>query len=476
VDHLPTVSRVLGRYALYDPIAAGGMASVHLGRLRASAGFTRTVAIKCLHAQFVQDPEFAAMFLDEARMVARISHPNVVPTLDVVSADGELFLVMEYVHGESLAYLSRAATQAGQAIRPEIAVTLMIGVLHGLHAAHEACSERGEPLGIVHRDVSPQNILVGTDGAPRLIDFGVAKAAGRTQTTREGKLKGKLSYMAPEQIRGQVSRLTDVYAASIVLWEMLTGRRLFPGDNEGQIFDRALKGCRTPPSKHAANVSGALDAATLRGLSIDPKRRFASAREMALALEDVGSHVPASKIGAWVDSMATERLRERRERITAIESESLVEERRQGGTSPPITDDQVPTQLSTASGSASGLQAPRGSRGLRRTVAGLATIAAGGALLAVWSQRSVTASATMPPATLPPTESSAPSALAALPDPTARAAASSSSSPPASTHPAATSNRAATSTSPGASPGKSRCSPPWTVDDRGVRSFKKECF
>src|SRR5580658_1265694 len=229
--------RMVGRYALYEKIASGGMATVHIGRLLGPVGFTRTVAIKRMHPQFTGDPEFVSMFLDEARLAARIRHPNVVSTLDVVAMNGELFLVMDYVPGESLARLVRGATLRGERIPPAIAATIMVGVLHGLHAAHEARNDRGEPLEVVHRDVSPQNILVGIDGVSRVLDFGVAKAVGRLHTTRDGQLKGKLAYMAPEQLRGTTTRLTDVYAASIVLWEALTSKRPFQAENEAQMVD-----------------------------------------------------------------------------------------------------------------------------------------------------------------------------------------------------------------------------------------------
>ena len=160
--------RVVGRYALYGEIAAGGMATVHFGRLLGPVGFSRTVAIKRLHPQFAKDPEFVSMFLDEARLAARIRHPNVVPTLDVVATQGELFLVMDYVQGESLSKLIRIAREQGGCIPGRITAGILVGALHGLHAAHEAKNERGEPLGIVHRDISPQNVLVGSDGVQGL--------------------------------------------------------------------------------------------------------------------------------------------------------------------------------------------------------------------------------------------------------------------------------------------------------------------
>src|ERR1700709_2034653 len=188
--------RVVGRYALYGAIAAGGMATVHLGRLLGPVGFSRTVAIKRLHAQFASDPEFVSMFLDEARLAARIRHPHVVPTLDVVALSGELFLVMDYVHGVSLSKLLREVNMKHIPMPIDIVASVLVGALRGLHAAQSAVSERGLPLGIVHRDVSPQNVIVGSDGLARVLDFGVAKASWRIQTTRDGQVKGKLSYMA----------------------------------------------------------------------------------------------------------------------------------------------------------------------------------------------------------------------------------------------------------------------------------------
>src|SRR5580704_13437939 len=196
-----------GRYTIYGKIASGGMASVCFGRLLGGEGFARTVAIKRLHPHLAEDPEFRATLIDEARMAARIHHPNVVPTLDVVTADGELMLVMEYVRGESLARLLKIERARSRRVPLHIVSAIGSGSLNGLHAAHEATSDSGEPLGIVHRDVSPQNLLVGVDGLARVIDFGVAKAAGRLQTTSDGAIKGKVAYMAPEQLAAGDERL-----------------------------------------------------------------------------------------------------------------------------------------------------------------------------------------------------------------------------------------------------------------------------
>jgi serine/threonine-protein kinase len=313
---------VIGRYALYEPIASGGMATVHLGRLLGPVGFSRTVAIKRSHPEMAADPEFVSMFLDEARLAARIRHPNVVSTLDVVALEGELFLVMDFVQGESLSRLMRASKTLGQKIPPPIACTIMAGALHGLHAAHEAKNERGEPLRIVHRDVSPQNILVGVDGIARVLDFGVAKAVGRVATTREGQIKGKLSYLAPEQLGGSISRQSDIYAASVVLWEALTSERLFSADNPGELLSHILNRRVPPPSGLVPGLAPALDAIVLRGLAREPADRFATAREMAVELERNGGQVSAVEVGEWVERVAKDAIAARAKKVAEIEHHS----------------------------------------------------------------------------------------------------------------------------------------------------------
>ena len=311
--------KVMGRYALFREIAAGGMAVVHLGKLQGPVGFSRTVAIKRLYPQYTRDPEFVSMLLDEARLAARIRHPNVVPTLDVVASSGELFLVMEYVHGDSLARLLRAATARKERVPLPVILSIVCGALGGLHAAHEARGARGEPLGIVHRDISPQNILVGSDGVPRIVDFGVAKAAGRVQTTRDGQLKGKMGYFAPEQISGTVTRKTDLFAMSIVLWEALAGRRLFRGENDATTLFNLLHAAVPPPSTFAPEVPPALDAAILKGLERDPSKRFETAREMAIALEQSGRLAGTNETGAWVERLAVETLAKRSRFLAEVE-------------------------------------------------------------------------------------------------------------------------------------------------------------
>ena len=276
----------VGRYALHHEIASGGMAVVHIGRLMGPVGFARTVAIKRLHPHLAHNPEFVAMFLDEARLAARIRHPNVVSTLDVVATEGELFVVMEYVPGDALARLLFTASSRGESVPLAIASSIMVDVLHGLHAAHEASDERGQPLGLVHRDVSPHNVLVGTDGAAHLIDFGIAKAAGRAQVTREGQLKGKLAYMAPEQLKGssggaKVDRRADVFAVGTILWEIVTGHRELPRhfSRDGGDLHQGARGRRQRALRDGARAP--------RRAAPLPPRSGARDRHRTRDLEDV---------------------------------------------------------------------------------------------------------------------------------------------------------------------------------------------
>ena len=290
---LSTRPREFGRYTMFDSIASGGMASVHLGRLNGPAGFSRTVAMKRLHPHLASDADFVAMFLDEAYLTVRLHHPNVVPTLDVVEADGELLLILEYIHGVSFAHLMRESRAREEALSARHSVSVIIAALRGLHAAHQASSERGVPLGIVHRDVSPPNLLVGADGVTRVADFGIAKATSRMQQTREGQLKGKLSYMAPEQLQdAPLDGRTDQFALGIVFWELLTNQRLFQSSSEVEVARRVLQADVGRPTQADPAVPVELEAIVMRMLERTPARRFSSCGEAANAL------------GAWLTTAA----------------------------------------------------------------------------------------------------------------------------------------------------------------------------
>jgi serine/threonine protein kinase len=503
----PSLPHVIGRYALYGEIAAGGMATVHYGRLLGPAGFSRTVAIKRLHAQFAKDPEFVSMFLDEARLAARIRHPNAVQTLDVVALGGELFLVMDYVQGESLSRLVRASRTKDHAVPLPVVSAILCGALHGLHAAHEATNDRGEPLGIVHRDVSPQNILVGADGVPRVLDFGVAKAAGRIHTTREGQVKGKLAYMSPEQIVGRMlDRRSDVFAAGIVLWETLTLQRLFGGeDNEGAIINAVMSRPLQPPSAIKPGISDAVDAVCMRALEREVDARFQTAREMALALEAAEPIASPTRCADWVERLAHETLAQRAKAVARIENDSgsgqapriTVPEPEVPVTSPSEAQafaatsvEQAGSQVSSISVSTSALRKQLVPARARRAVVYPALLLVSGAIVAsvllltkkghqgdvsgsLPAASSVAAAAVIPP---PPSSDvpATPSASAAIAVASGTAAAptpSASSSSRSSAGAAARPPRRA----PAAHPADKPCTIRSYVDDSGIEHFVKDC-
>lgn len=313
---------VLGRYALFGRIGAGGMGVVHLGRLLGSAGFERAVAIKRIHPLLASDQQFIGMFRDELRLLARVRHQNVISALDVVEVEGELLLVMEYVHGESLAALLQRSVGAARPIPIEIALSIACGVLKGLHAAHTATSAAGESLGIIHRDVSPHNVLVGCDGLARIVDFGVAKWSESRKVTQVGELRGKPGYVAPEQLVGEpASARSDIYSLSVVLWEMLAAQRLFAGKSLVETIER-VSSAEVPAfaAVSARKIPPQLEAIVRRGLDRDPAARFATAREMASALEAAGRLVSPESLGEWVSATAGASLQERAHQLTWAEN------------------------------------------------------------------------------------------------------------------------------------------------------------
>ena len=316
---IPDDPPIIGRYRVYGDLAAGGMASVHFAKLIGAAGFSRVVALKRLHRHLAAEPQFRAMLLDEARLSARVNHPNVVRTLDVIDDGDDVVIVMEYVPGESLAR-AVAGASGGARVPVDVAVAIMVGVLNGLHAAHEARDAHGTPLAIVHRDVSPQNILIGVDGAAHVIDFGIAKAASRLTSTTDGVTKGKQRYMAPEQLLGEtVSRATDVYSAGVVLWELLAGAPLFGGPEAEGIVTRALTDVTRAPSAVADGILPGLDAIVLRALVRTPRARFATARAMAEELAAAVSPATPAEVAAWLHRVVGDALELTEERVARIE-------------------------------------------------------------------------------------------------------------------------------------------------------------
>jgi serine/threonine-protein kinase len=326
----PTDSkRRLDRYELIGELASGGMATVYLGRLGGVGGFQRFVAIKRLHPHLASEEEFIEMFLDEARLAAGIHHPHVVPILEVGESDSGYYLVMEYIEGDTLARLmARGLARANPVPRP-VLIRIILDTLSGLHAAHELVDPHGEAVHLVHRDVSPQNILVGVDGCSRITDFGVAHAASRLQNTRADRLKGKLAYMSPEQARAaEIDRRSDVFAMGIILWEVLAAKRLFRAETEAITLQKVTNEPIPRLSAVLPGVHPALEQVCAKALERDPNRRYKSAAEMAEALEraaraaasasatDLGVASPR-EVAAYVQGALGEDIAAQRESVRA---------------------------------------------------------------------------------------------------------------------------------------------------------------
>ncbi len=279
--------RRLDRYELIGELASGGMATVYLARLAGVGGFQRFVAIKRLHPHLANEEEFIEMFLDEARLAAGIHHPHVVPILEVGQTENGYYLVMEYIEGDTLARIVARALSGGQNVPRSILLRIILDTLAGLHAAHELNDAHGESVNLIHRDCSPQNVLVGVDGCSRITDFGVARASSRIASTRTDRVKGKLAYMSPEQAKGDgdIDRRSDLFAMGVILWEVLAGRRLFKAENENQTMRRIMIEPIPRLSTMIADLHPALDDVVARALDRDPERRFQTAAEMADGLE-----------------------------------------------------------------------------------------------------------------------------------------------------------------------------------------------
>jgi eukaryotic-like serine/threonine-protein kinase len=304
------------RYSLITALGRGGMGSVHLGIATARPGFQRLVTMKRVHAHLAEDETIRSLIAEEARLGAAIHHPNVVSTLDVVQSRLGLTLIQEYVDGIALGALVAAAENATLPI--EVGLAICADVLRGLAATHAARDDQGEPLEITHRDLSPENVLVGLDGVARVIDFGIARAASRSKTPSSippHLLCGKIAYMAPEQLLFEpVTGQADVYAVGVVLWELLAGRRYIePGSNHERAA-AVLAGGREPPSTHRADVPSELDAVVMRALASAPSDRYPSALEFERALAPF-ARADGTVVGALVSELASDELDRRRKAI-----------------------------------------------------------------------------------------------------------------------------------------------------------------
>jgi tRNA A-37 threonylcarbamoyl transferase component Bud32 len=318
---IPRGRRDFGRYTLVCRLASGGMANLYLAQLKGREGFEKLVAIKRIHEHLGEQEEFIQMFVDEARLAARISHPNVVQVIELDTLEGFHFIAMEYVDGESLATL---LTQARP--RPALCARIVADAAAGLHAAHELRDKSGELLGVVHRDVSPYNILLGYDGAVKMVDFGVARARGNLHTTSVGALKGRLAYMPPEQIRGDpVDRRADVFSLGVVLYEITAHRRLFKAHSEEATMQNVMRGEIAPPSQVKPDYPPDLERIVMKALEREAEKRHQSAEELQVALEGFlmqsGSLVLSGALGKVMHRVFAENIGRKQEILRRFAAE-----------------------------------------------------------------------------------------------------------------------------------------------------------
>jgi serine/threonine protein kinase len=344
----------LDRYELLCPIASGGMATVWLARLRGKRGFEKLYAIKTIRTELVDDPRFQEMLLDEARIASGIQHPNVAQILDLGEQGDVLFIVMEWVDGDSLAKIRKLVNKRGHRLPLGVVLRVLADASAGLHAAHELRDGQGQQLEIVHRDVSPQNILLSSSGAVKIIDFGIAKAHGRSQgETRTGIVKGKIQYMAPEQVKKgrSVDRRTDVWALGACLHELASGKLPYDGDDDVEVI-RKLMNDEAPLA--AEGLPDAVVRVIERSMALDPDARFPTAAGMHRALEsamkEIGETATSDDVGAFLRSELPELGQKRREIVNKAIEDSRDRPAASGQT--PVAEPDVafaPTIMSQAS-------------------------------------------------------------------------------------------------------------------------------
>jgi serine/threonine-protein kinase len=308
---LSSAERQFGRYDLLYRLAAGGMARLFVARFEGMEGFEKLLAIKRIHSHLAEDREFVKMFFDEARLAARITHPNVVQVIELGQCQNDYFIAMEYVHGESLAHLLRVTHPPYP-----IGARIVADAAAGLHEAHELRDNHGEPLNVVHRDVSPQNILISYKGAVKVTDFGVARARDNIHITSGGTLKGKFGYMSPEQAMAQeVDRRSDVFSLGIVLYETTTRKRLFKGDGSVETLKKVTSGEIVPPTRLLKDYPPRLEQIVLTALERDPSLRYQTAQEMEHELErfivSCGAPVLPSEISSLMTGVFGARIAEK---------------------------------------------------------------------------------------------------------------------------------------------------------------------
>ncbi len=297
-------SQLFGKYRVVRDLGAGGMAQVFLAAIDGPEGFSKQCVVKKILPEFARDPNFSKMFINEARVAAMMSHQNIVQVYEFSKQNDEFFLSMEYVSGASLDRIMRTARKVNYPLGPRVAVEVGIGMARALSYAHTFTTAEGLPLDIVHRDVSPENILVSRDGAVKLTDFGVVKSAITAQNTVAGVVKGKWSYMSPEQVSSRpLDGRSDVFSLGIVLYEVSVGRRLFRGDSLPATVNAVMLAQVTPPSSLVPNFPPQLERILMTALSRDPDLRYRTAHDFAVALEQFRASQPWTAGGRHLASV-----------------------------------------------------------------------------------------------------------------------------------------------------------------------------
>lgn len=310
----------LGRYEILLPVAKGGMAAVWASRLVGSRGFQKLVAIKTMLPDLSDNDDFEAMFLDEARLASRIRHPHVVEIVDLGDEDGLLYLVMEWVDGDTIFTLNKSAREKGGIPLP-ILLRIVSDACAGLHAAHELRDDKGQLLNLVHRDISPQNVMVSFDGIVKIVDFGVAKASGRLHETRVGSImKGKVPYLSPEQLTGgKIDRRADIFALGILIYAMVTGKHPFRGESDAKTMENIARRAHVPLRALAREVPPELEAAVDRALAKDPADRWPDCAALQRTLQELASSlgppVTDGDVARYVRSTLGDLVEERRKRL-----------------------------------------------------------------------------------------------------------------------------------------------------------------
>jgi serine/threonine protein kinase len=316
----------IGRYEVAGHLATGGMAEILLGRLVGPAGFERPVVIKRILPHLAREPSFVQMFLDEARIAATVRHPNVVAVHELLHENDELCIIMEYLEGESLSGLLRRLTRHSRLLEPALCAHVIGQAAAGLHSAHETTGSDGRGLGLVHRDVSPQNIFVCYDGTVKVLDFGIAVVRDRAVRTCTGRLRGKHEYMSPEQCRSApLDRRSDVFSLGVVLYELSTGHRLFSRPNELLVLKAITEQPVPPPSAIQPDYPHPLEGVVLRALARDPDQRFQTAlglrRALATAAQQLGSAAVAEEsLASLMQDLFADRLQDKRELLQRLRS------------------------------------------------------------------------------------------------------------------------------------------------------------